>query len=346
MTTFEEIKDTLWLYTTNENHERTLDEAYAALKVDGDLVVDGLIWALRQEDVALKLLALQLLQHFYTYAQRAIPAIRSCIADDEHRLVQIMAINTIHHMGDTSDELVSLLSPKLESEDAFERIVSAGNLWRICRSEDAYVVLRREAAGDEEPMPIIAKDFLDELECPIRPEAAVEVDCWPIEKQRAYCDSILKEFASLPRYRGRTPDVAAMLLRFGDVGLRAILDGVHDNDFEVRILSITCVSELLIHFQEWIIEIADLLDHWDTKISVFVPRILWRSKAVIAIPKLEASLQHDHQGLVALSAKSIAIIDPSRREESLKVVEGLELGEFFKANLLAELRREKPYVGL
>jgi hypothetical protein len=39
--------------------------------------------------------------------------------------------------------------------------------------------------------------------------------------------------------------------------------------------------------------------------------------------------------------KGIAIIDPSRREESLKVVEGLELGEFFKANLLAELRRRK-----
>jgi hypothetical protein len=129
MTTFEEIKDTLWLYTTNENHERTLDEAYAALKVDGDLVVDGLIWALRQEDVALKLLALQLLQHFYTYAQRAIPAIRSCIADDEHRLVQIMAINTIHHMGDTSDELVSLLITKARIRRRFrENRLS----WELC----------------------------------------------------------------------------------------------------------------------------------------------------------------------------------------------------------------------
>jgi hypothetical protein len=266
MTTFEEIKDTLWLYTTNENHDRTLDEAYAALKVDGDLAVDGLIWALRQEDVGMKLLALQLLQHFYTCAQRAIPAIRSCIADDEHRLVQIMAINTIHHLGDTSDELVSLLTPKLESEDAFERIVSAGNLWRICRSEDAYVVLRREAAGDEEPMPIIAKDFLDELECPIRPEAAVDSGLLAHRESNGLtATQLLKEFASLPRYRGRTPDVAAMLLRFGDAGLKIILDGVHDTDFEVRILSVVCVSELLPHFQKWIVEIADLLDHWDTR---------------------------------------------------------------------------------
>ena len=57
MTELGEIIDTLWLYTTNENHSRTLEEAYAAFKDDGDLVVDGLIWALKQEDVTLKLLA-------------------------------------------------------------------------------------------------------------------------------------------------------------------------------------------------------------------------------------------------------------------------------------------------
>lgn len=346
MTELGEIIDTLWLYTTNENHSRTLDEAYAALKDDGDLVVDGLIWALRQDDVGLKLLALQLLQQFYTYALRAIPAIRSCISDDEHRLVQVMAINTIHHMGDTSEELVSLLTPKLESNDAFERIVSAGNLWRICRSEDAWVVLRREAAGNEEPMPIIAQDFLDDTEPPARQESAAEISPWPTEQKRAYCDSILKEFASLPRYRTRTPDVAAILLPFGDVGLRAILDGVYNDEAEVRLLSITCASALLPDFQKWIVEIADVLDHWDTRIAAYAPRMLWRSKAAFAIPKLEACLQHDHQQFAASCAKSIAIIEPSRRDESRMFVEGLELGEFFKANLLAELRGEKPYAGL
>ncbi len=36
-----EIKDTLWLYSTHENHPFQMNEAYAALKDGGDLGVDG-----------------------------------------------------------------------------------------------------------------------------------------------------------------------------------------------------------------------------------------------------------------------------------------------------------------
>jgi len=164
MPTLDEIKDTLWLYATDQQHPTQVDEANAALVGFGDLVIDGLIWGLQQADIDLKLLALQLLQEHFTDAERALSAVRALITDDEDRLVRVTAINTAHLMGDTSDDLIPLLSQRLESDDDFERLCAAANLWRICRSEDAFVVLRREAAREGSPMAGMAQGYLEEAE--------------------------------------------------------------------------------------------------------------------------------------------------------------------------------------
>lgn len=164
MTRLNEIKDVLWLYSTHEQHPTQVGEAYGALKDGGDLAIDGLIWAIQQDDIDLKLLALQLLQGNYADAERALAGVRALVSDEEDRLVRVTAINTLHVMGDTSGELIPLLSPRLESEDTFERLVSAANLWRICRSEDAYVVLRQEAAFKGSPMAEMAQGYLEEAE--------------------------------------------------------------------------------------------------------------------------------------------------------------------------------------
>ena len=164
MTSLNEIKDTLRLYATHQQHPTQVDEAHAALKGFGEAVVDGLIWALQETDIDLKLLALQLLQEHYSKAERALPAVRDLISDNEDRLVRVTAINTLYVMGDRSDDLIPLLTPRLESEDAFERVCAAANLWRICRSEDAVVVLRREAARDGSPMAEMAAGYLEEAE--------------------------------------------------------------------------------------------------------------------------------------------------------------------------------------
>lgn len=163
MTTIDEIKDVLRLYSTHQQHPTQLDEAHVALKGFGDLVIDGLICAIQQDDIDLKLLALQLLQEHYTDAQRALPAVRALISDDEDRLVRVTAIITLHVMGDTSDDLIPLLSPRLESDDDFERLCAAATLWRICRSEDAFVVLRRESAREGSPMAEMAAGYLENL---------------------------------------------------------------------------------------------------------------------------------------------------------------------------------------
>ncbi len=139
MTTRDEIKDTLWLYSTHENHPTQVDEAYAALKDFGEAVIDGLVWGLQRDDIDLKLLVLVLLQEFYADAKAALPAVRALISDDEDQLVKVTAINTANIMGDNHPHLALLLTPRLESEDAFERIFSAANLWRTCRSEDESI---------------------------------------------------------------------------------------------------------------------------------------------------------------------------------------------------------------
>ncbi|WP_166831577.1 HEAT repeat domain-containing protein [Thalassoroseus pseudoceratinae] len=164
MTTFDEIKNVLWMYSTNEQHPTQVDEAAAALWDGGDLVIDGLIWGLQQDDIDLKLLALQLLQEHFADAKRALAAVRSLISDEEDRLVRVTALNTLHVMRDTSDDIVPLLTPRLESEDDFERVISAANLWRLCRCEDAYLVLRREAAREESPLAGMAQGYLDAAE--------------------------------------------------------------------------------------------------------------------------------------------------------------------------------------
>lgn len=162
MPPLDEIKDVLRLCSTHQQHPTQVDEAHAALVGFDDLAIDGLIWALHQADIDLKLLALQLLQEHYADAERALPAIRALISDEEDRLVRVTAINTAHLMGDMSADLIPLLTPRLESEDDFERLCAAVNLWRICRSEDAYVVLRREAAREGSPMAEMALGFLEE----------------------------------------------------------------------------------------------------------------------------------------------------------------------------------------
>lgn len=162
MTQLGDIKDILWLYSTHERHPFQQDEAFANLEGFGDLVIDGLIWGLQQYDIDVKLTVLVLLQQHYADAERALPALRRLISDDEDRLVRVMAINTLYIMADPSDDLIPLLTPRLVSVDNFERLFAAANLWRLCRSEDAYVVLRREAAQKDSPMAEMVKGILED----------------------------------------------------------------------------------------------------------------------------------------------------------------------------------------
>jgi len=167
MTTLDEIKDTLWLYSTDETHNWTFNWAHAELREYGDEIIDGLIWGLQQPDRNLNMLVLGLFE-FSPDASRALPVIRAYISDETDRLVRITAMSTLHKLGDTSEDLIQLLTPRLDSEDVFERLTAAGNQWRINRSEKALVILQQEAAGDY--VNDMAQDYLDEVEFPIREE--------------------------------------------------------------------------------------------------------------------------------------------------------------------------------
>ncbi|QDV56224.1 hypothetical protein [Rosistilla oblonga] len=93
MSGLDEVIDQLWLHATFEEDPWCVDRAYAAIKDDGVLAVDALIWALGHKDLDLKLLALRLLREFGPVANRAMPAVIDCLFDGD-RLVRITAWET------------------------------------------------------------------------------------------------------------------------------------------------------------------------------------------------------------------------------------------------------------
>lgn len=94
MSELEEVIDQLWLHNTFQEDPWTVDRAFAAIGDDGEVAIDGLIWALGQKDLGLKLLALRLLREFGPEAKRALPAVVRCFADED-RLVRVTAVETV-----------------------------------------------------------------------------------------------------------------------------------------------------------------------------------------------------------------------------------------------------------
>lgn len=93
MPDLEAVIDQLWLHNTFEEDPWTVDRAFAAIRDDGEVAIDGLIWALEHKDLGLKLLALRLLREFGEEAKRALPAVEKCLLD-ERRLVRLAAVET------------------------------------------------------------------------------------------------------------------------------------------------------------------------------------------------------------------------------------------------------------
>lgn len=133
MADLEEVIDQLWLHSTFEEDPWTVDRAFAAIRDDGEVAIDGLIWALGQKDLALKLLALCLLREFGPEAQRALPAVVYCLGD-ENRLVRLAAIETAGCFGEAAKSAIPLILPCLKSEDDLQRAIAAESVRRIGRA--------------------------------------------------------------------------------------------------------------------------------------------------------------------------------------------------------------------
>lgn len=84
----------LWLHSTHEEDPWTVDRASAAIKDHGEVAIDGLIWALGQDDIDLLILALRLVREFGEAGKRALPAVGKCLLD-ERRLVNVTARETL-----------------------------------------------------------------------------------------------------------------------------------------------------------------------------------------------------------------------------------------------------------
>ena len=123
------------------------------------------------------------------------------------------------------------------------------------------------------------------------------------------------------------------------------------SDQNTRTLAVHCMVTEYQSFREYLPQLPRLLDHHDWQVKIVIPRLLWRFgvDARLAIPRLQDCLSDDDPWFRIVSAKAIAVIEPLMRQQMISVVEPEmghpECGQFFR-NVLAELRGEKPYLGL
>lgn len=101
MSDLDEVIDQLWLHATFEEDPWTVDRAFAAIKDDGEVAIDALIWALGHKDLDLKVLALRLVLEFGSEAKRALPAVINCISDRD-RLVRTTAMEYVRFMEEVA----------------------------------------------------------------------------------------------------------------------------------------------------------------------------------------------------------------------------------------------------
>ncbi|TWU49265.1 hypothetical protein Poly59_38790 [Rubripirellula reticaptiva] len=170
-----------------------------------------------------------------------------------------------------------------------------------------------------------------------------------------HAEELLRSNAKLPRCRQLIKETEQEISALGDWGATACFCGIWNEDPSVRILSINCclTKAVHVHLVQYVDLLPDILDHDDLSIRRCGPNLLWKmeSKAHSAIPKLKQKLSDPETDPFdrILLAKAIAIIQPSLRKYAAdyvaRTVHDPENVEFAKI-VLAELRCERPYLGL
>ena len=162
-----EVIDTLWLYSTYEEDPWTVDRAFQAIQPFGDAALEGLMWAVQQDDLNLRLLGLRALREYapavVALPAVALPAVADCI-DSGDRLVRLAAVETAGLMRVGALSVVPRILRLLNSEDELERVIAAGNLLRITGSEEVSAVLRELMTNENAGVAMYAAHYLRESE--------------------------------------------------------------------------------------------------------------------------------------------------------------------------------------
>lgn len=141
------------------------------------------------------------------------------------------------------------------------------------------------------------------------------------------------------------------LLPFEDWAQCALYCSVSDENADTRLLAVHCMVTDYQEFDEYLELFPDLLDHVDPTVNQAVPRLLWRfqARAKFAIPKLQEHLCDTRPWFRVSVAKAIGIIEPNMLEDAIPIVERSVndpvTGEYAR-NVLAQMKGEKPYMGL
>jgi hypothetical protein len=168
MSDLQEVVDVLWMFSTDEEDPWTVDRAFQAIQAFGDAALEGLVWAIQQDDLNLRLLCLRVLREYDPPALVALSAVGGCIEGD-NRLVRLAAVETAGSMRADAGSLVPRILACLDSDDDLERVIAAGNLLRITGGEYPIEVLREEMATGNAGIALVAAFYLREGEWAEKP---------------------------------------------------------------------------------------------------------------------------------------------------------------------------------
>lgn len=170
MSDLAEVIDVLWLYSTAEEDPSTVERAWKAIQPFGDAALEGLIWALQQEDRSLRLLSLRVLREFDPPATAALPAVSECIGSEE-RLIRLAAIETAGLMRHEAASVVPRIRRHLDSSDELERVIAAGSLLFITGSVEANAMLGEMMTNPNAGVAMTAAFYLRETDWSGKPPA-------------------------------------------------------------------------------------------------------------------------------------------------------------------------------
>ena len=71
----DEVIDTLWLFSTDDEDPWTVERVFQAIQPFGDAAIEGLVWAVQQDNFNLRLLGLRVLRECDPTAVVALPAV-------------------------------------------------------------------------------------------------------------------------------------------------------------------------------------------------------------------------------------------------------------------------------
>jgi len=144
------IIELLRTFAHRTDPDRVID-AEQALQPLGTDAIHILVEALQDPDADLRILGLQLLEHFDGDTEPALPAMIKTLGDPDNRTVRIAALAPVARLGEKATDAISILEKWIGGDDEFSHVSAAGHILKIdsTRSKELVPVLLKALESDD-----------------------------------------------------------------------------------------------------------------------------------------------------------------------------------------------------